>query len=336
MLQASAAFNPVSFWKQRNANPNKASDDPGLFSFEFGLNGEVERTELITQFGGKEDHTQSCLGYAPKRADRNGTGVAPEDWEEQTPDELIELVPYAMPCTLDYYQNQTNTKAWQGYAPFTRVFALEKCMTFNQQFNFGSFNLPVPILQGWTFELPEPNFAIEVGLCFPWFGNSVGRFSQMELAITLLSVEVGRFTLRWNNFVNNPDFRFQATTIKNTFIWPDIIDGNLRSGDVRGTPISLLQEAKPQAASNSSRKSRPPRPPRPSGMWQRDLTFTSLRMDNRSGKPVVDQVYRNSHALKKLGGHGFRHRKASLRQQTRATLPLLQFDSDSILPGLAM
>ena len=185
----------MSFWKQRAGHPD-ASDDPGLFSFDFGLNGEVERTELITQFGGKEDHTLSCLGYAPKRANLE-TGVQPEDWKETEPDEFIELTPFAMPCGLDYYQDTTKTKDWQGFAPFTRVFAVEKCMTFNQQFNFGSFSLGVAALGDWKFELPEPNIALEVGLCFPWSGNQVlGLLSQLELAITVVAVEVIRFTWR--------------------------------------------------------------------------------------------------------------------------------------------
>ena len=339
--KAAKTWNPVSFWKQRAGHPD-ASDDPGLFSFDFGLNGEVERTELITQFGGKEDHTLSCLGYAPKHANLE-SGVQPEDWKETKPDEFIELTPFAMPCGLDYYQDTTKTKDWQGFAPFTRVFAVEKCMTFNQQFNFGSFSLGVAALGDWKFELPEPNIAFEVGLCFPWSGNQVlGLLSQLELAITVVAVEVIRFTWRWNDFTDGNDFRFQASELKSTFIWPDVLEGNLRGGaGPRGTPIVLQQKAEekkaeeaPKSTTNSS--SRAPRPPRSAGMWQRDLTFRSLRMEN-SSTPVVDQVYRNSQALKKLG-HKTR-RKASLRQHTNATsgttIPLLAFDSDSVLPGLA-
>ena len=269
--------------------------------------------------------------------------MQPEDWKETKPDEFIELTPFAMPCGLDYYQDTTKTKDWQGFAPFTRVFAVEKCMTFNQQFNFGSFSLGVAALGDWKFELPEPNIAFEVGLCFPWSGNQVlGLLSQLELAITVVAVEVIRFTWRWNDFTDGNDFRFQASELKSTFIWPDVLEGNLRGGaGPRGTPIVLQQKAEekkaeeaPKSTTNSS--SRAPRPPRSAGMWQRDLTFRSLRMEN-SSTPVVDQVYRNSQALKKLG-HKTR-RKASLRQHTNATsgttIPLLAFDSDSVLPGLA-
>ena len=60
-------------------------------------------------------------------------------------------------------------------------------------------------------------------------------------------------------------------------------------------------------------------------------------MDNRSAKPVVDQVFRNAQALKQLGATAFRgHGQASREQQGNpATLPLLEFDLASILPGFA-
>ena len=63
--KAAKTWNPVSFWKQRAGHPD-ASDDPGLFSFDFGLNGEVERTELITQFGGQGGSHSIMPGLCPK------------------------------------------------------------------------------------------------------------------------------------------------------------------------------------------------------------------------------------------------------------------------------
>ena len=136
-----------------------------------------------------------------------------------------------MPCNTDYYQD--NARAWQGYA-------VEKCMTFNQQFNIGTFQLPAGIFQGWKFELPVPNIALEVQLCFPWFGISLGRISQIEIALILVDVEVLRLTWRWNNF-GTGDFRFQSTSLQNTFVFQDIMKGDLRGdGTSRRPPLTLL------------------------------------------------------------------------------------------------
>eukprot|EP00439_Symbiodinium_sp_Y106_P039597 s1137_g4.t2 len=211
MLQKS---NPGTVWKQRTATSpeDTAPSDPALFSFEFGQDGFLETQELMTQFGAREENTKSCLGYAPTRGDRTDAGfdlsnVQPADWQQQFPNEYIELTPYAMPCNTDYYQD--NARAWQGYAVFNRKTTLEKCMTFNQQFNIGTFQLPAGIFQGWKFELPVPNIALEVQLCFPWFGISLGRISQIEIALILVDVEVLRLTWRWNNF-GTGDFRLQT------------------------------------------------------------------------------------------------------------------------------
>ena len=312
------------------------------WEFDYSRLGDLQRTQLFTQFAGEEENTQSCLGYAPFSADPSD--VKTTDWQaagSSGTDAFIKLQAYAMPCGMDFYKNDNSS--WKGYATYTRPFSTERCIAYSWTFNAMAVNLNVPVLDEFVFSLPKPNLKFEVIFCFPnygflaWYG---AELSQWELSITIFSTEVLRVKYRFFSYGAGIDQRTQVTTAKGMGASKDIMFGNLRS---------LLQENNTVNSSQSKRgKSKR------QGHWHRNLTMRTLRMEagrcrtpfrclvaskpspeaaasfrpQHSGsklsrlrllqgtRPVVDEVLHGSRAQRKLRGRSFhdRFRRMSLSQ----------------------
>ena len=78
------------------------------FEFEVHDNDGNYATKLITQFGGKEIDTASCLAFAPKtRSGANGD-VLQSDWQVNNEDDFIKLEPWAVPCDNSWMKDKVN------------------------------------------------------------------------------------------------------------------------------------------------------------------------------------------------------------------------------------
>ena len=105
-------------------------DSDGGITFEIHDNADNYATKLITQFGGKEIDTSSCLAFAPKTRRGTNNKVTQRDWQVGAGQDFIQLEPWAVPCDNSWMQE--NPDKWEGYSAisfYTWESAIEKCVT---------------------------------------------------------------------------------------------------------------------------------------------------------------------------------------------------------------
>ena len=82
-----------------SSNDALYSDGPGI---KLKKGDDVQVTNLITQFNGREANSGSCLAFAPRN--KNGAQVGNHqeatkgDWTAATKDDFVQLEPWAVPC----------------------------------------------------------------------------------------------------------------------------------------------------------------------------------------------------------------------------------------------
>ncbi|CAE7227516.1 unnamed protein product [Symbiodinium sp. KB8] len=106
-----------------------------------GVEGSNYASKLITQFGGRETDTSSCLAFAPQSRRSRKTR---SDWQVSNKDDFIKLEPYAVPCGVGWmksnptkWEGGSDLEPWEcpfvatfgGYAFYTSELAIEKCLT---------------------------------------------------------------------------------------------------------------------------------------------------------------------------------------------------------------
>ena len=115
---------------QLNTSRSSGDDDDdsdGAINFEISDNGDNYATKLITQFGGKEVDTSSCLAFAPKTRRGSNNKVIQRDWQVEQADQFIQLEPWAVPCDNSWMTD--NPQKWEGFSFYTWESAIEKCVT---------------------------------------------------------------------------------------------------------------------------------------------------------------------------------------------------------------
>ena len=133
----------------------------GSITFGMGNSNDVHATRLITQFGGRETDTSSCLAFAPKS--RQGDGVSKTDWQVGNKDDFLKLEPWAVPC--DNAWMKDNWNKWQGYTFYSGTKPIEKCVTVT--FSLG-LQPVVAFVGGLQFDvLPQPLFQLATTVCWP-------------------------------------------------------------------------------------------------------------------------------------------------------------------------
>ncbi|CAE7033098.1 carA2 [Symbiodinium sp. CCMP2592] len=150
---------------QLNTSRSEGDDDDsdGAINFEISDNGDNYATKLITQFGGKEVDTSSCLAFAPKTRRGSNNKVIQRDWQVEQADQFIQLEPWAVPCDNSWMTD--NPEKWEGYSFYTWESAIEKCVTVG----YSMSTQPVlAFVGGLEFDLlPAPLADLETTVCWP-------------------------------------------------------------------------------------------------------------------------------------------------------------------------
>ncbi|CAE7256573.1 unnamed protein product [Symbiodinium sp. CCMP2592] len=148
---------------QTDARDSEAGDD-GTITYKMGNSNDVHASKLLTQFNGRETDTSSCLAFAPKNKNADGS-VNKEHWQvahDKNPP-FLQLEPYAVPCDNTWMKDHWDK--WQGYTFYTQPSAIEKCVTVT--FSLGMQPV-VAFVGGLQFEiLPKPLFELATTVCWP-------------------------------------------------------------------------------------------------------------------------------------------------------------------------
>jgi hypothetical protein len=187
---------------QEDPEPGSLSESNvgGIVNLRFG-EGPYHVQNLLTQFGGVEMDSKSCLAFAPRRplegADGQHGKVKQSDWQvgeaAKGKDEFIELKPWAVPCENKWLHD--NREAWEGFSVINVEGAFEKCLAVNFEFSIQ----PVVALGGGIEleALPEPLIALSMTVCWPdkWHKAQV---SYIQFRLSAGTVPVFTHTVRWN------------------------------------------------------------------------------------------------------------------------------------------
>lgn len=205
MIQTHSQRALGGFSRERSAT--EGDDDPptdGL-GFKVGVEGSNYASKLITQFGGRETDTSSCLAFAPQSRRSRKTR---SDWQVSNKDDFIKLEPYAVPCGVGWMKS--NPTKWEGYAFYTSELAIEKCLTVTYKMN------AQPVLAfvgGLQFDvMPGPLASVDAQVCWPR-GNPDGMdLTQLKTVIRSCGVTLFSRTLRLSKrFGSSTDFEAKNT-----------------------------------------------------------------------------------------------------------------------------
>ncbi|CAE7263886.1 proS, partial [Symbiodinium sp. CCMP2592] len=138
-------------------------DPKAGIAFAFGSEGGHEQTKLISQWGGTEKDTSSCLAFAPKHKSGAGGQATTADWQVNSQGDFVSLEPWAVPCDPRWMKDHWDK--WQGYSFYTGSLAVEKCLTVSFSF---SVQPSISLVGGLTFEvMPSPLATVETTVCWP-------------------------------------------------------------------------------------------------------------------------------------------------------------------------
>eukprot|EP00913_Durusdinium_trenchii_P032326 g30267.t1 len=112
---------------QREADRKPSNDvDNGIVGFG-STEAQPYASMLITQFGGDEIDSGSCLAFAPRHRTGSAGNVTKRDWQVPSPEseDFVKLEPWAVPC--DNQWAKDNPSKWEGYSFYTYESVIEKC-----------------------------------------------------------------------------------------------------------------------------------------------------------------------------------------------------------------
>eukprot|EP00435_Cladocopium_sp_Y103_P061658 s1182_g23.t1 len=154
---------------QREARQGKPSNDVDNGIVGFGTTeAQPYASMLITQFGGDEIDSGSCLAFAPKH--RTGalsghSNVTQRDWQVPSVDseDFVKLEPWAVPC--DNQWAKDNPSKWEGYSFYTYESVIEKCAAITYSM---SAQPVISFVGGLEFDLlPAPLMEVTTEVCWP-------------------------------------------------------------------------------------------------------------------------------------------------------------------------
>ncbi|CAE7349703.1 unnamed protein product [Symbiodinium sp. CCMP2592] len=171
--------------------------------FHLGFEGSHHASKLITQFGGEETDTESCLAFAPSSPQSRKKKT---DWQAQKSDDFIKLEPWAVPCGNGWMK--ANPSKWEGYSFYTANLAIEKCLTVTYKMN------AQPVLAfvgGLQFDMmPGPIAAVDAQVCWPT--GQRGELSMLKTTIRSCGVTLFSRTLRLvKRFGSDTEFSSENT-----------------------------------------------------------------------------------------------------------------------------
>ncbi|CAE7945520.1 carA2 [Symbiodinium necroappetens] len=247
---------------QLNTSRSRGDDDDdsdGAINFEISDNGDNYATKLITQFGGKEVDTSSCLAFAPKTRRGSNSKVTQRDWQVEQADQFIQLEPWAVPCDNSWMTD--NPEKWEGYSFYTWESAIEKCVTVG----YSMSTQPVlAFVGGLEFDLlPAPLADLETTVCRPDKQPSGVDLSVLRTVIKSSGVQLFSRTMRLTKrFGTGTDFT-DANTYSAHETWRNPLgkatgthgaedDRSLEPINRTVQPAQLVQESTEEALASAS------------------------------------------------------------------------------------
>ena len=144
--------------------------------------------KLITQFGGVETDSGSCLAFAPSVRGGPGNTVQPRDWQtpgrqsDNVPSEFVKLEPWAVPCANQWMKD--NPSKWEGYSFYTWETPLERCATVVYSLGLQPV---LAFVGGLEFDImPSPIAEAPLTMAF----NKTLRLFIMLVSVTTVAIAV--------------------------------------------------------------------------------------------------------------------------------------------------
>ena len=155
-----------SFLQREASASRKPSNDVDNGIVGFGTTeAQPYASMLITQFGGDEFDSGSCLAFAPSHRSGSAGNVTKRDWQVPSPDspDFVKLEPWAVPC--DNQWAKDNPSKWEGYSFYTYESVIEKCAAITYSM---SAQPVISFVGGLEFDiLPAPLIEITTEVCWP-------------------------------------------------------------------------------------------------------------------------------------------------------------------------
>ncbi|CAJ1384413.1 unnamed protein product [Effrenium voratum] len=80
----------------------------------------------MTQFGGREMDTSSCLAFAPRNRTGHNGQATQQNWQVSNEDDFLALEPYAVPCGNNWMKDHWDR--WQGFSFYSSPLPIDKCL----------------------------------------------------------------------------------------------------------------------------------------------------------------------------------------------------------------
>ncbi|CAE7337252.1 unnamed protein product [Symbiodinium sp. CCMP2592] len=206
---------------------------------------------LITQFGGDEFDSGSCLGFAPKHRTGSNGKVTKRDWQVPSPDsaDFVKLEPWAVPCSNQWAKD--HPEKWEGYSFYTYESVIEKCVAISYSM---SVQPTLAFVGGLEFELmPAPLAEVTTEVCWP------DRVSAPDLSLIVTTIRTGgivlfKHTIRLHKRFGS-DTGFTAGNIKDAVERARNYFGKGTNDDddksLQGMPRSVLSQVENSTESTS-------------------------------------------------------------------------------------
>ena len=189
-----------SFLQREASASNKPSNDVDSGIVGFGTTeAQPYASMLITQFGGDEFDSGSCLAFAPSHRSGRAGNVTKRDWQVPSPDsaDFVKLEPWAVPC--DNQWAKDNPSKWEGYSFYTYESVIEKCAAITYSM---SAQPVISFVGGLEFDiLPAPLIEITTEVCWP------DRVTAPDLSLMVFTARSAGIVPRWcfqNVFIFTP------------------------------------------------------------------------------------------------------------------------------------
>ncbi|CAE7217297.1 unnamed protein product [Symbiodinium sp. CCMP2592] len=185
--------------------PGDGDDDekklPRIVSVGFTASDASYRSKLITQFGGSEFDTSSCLAFAPKTRSGRNNRTRMKDWQVKgDPNGFIQLEPFALPCSPTFLLNHWDK--WEGYSVYGWNLPVERCLSVS----YGWAMDPVlSFAAGLSFSFLKEFFSFGLSICWPDFMPGGFHVTSVTAQARFLGTRVASITFRNTRFRFRPD-----------------------------------------------------------------------------------------------------------------------------------
>ncbi|CAE7249477.1 unnamed protein product [Symbiodinium natans] len=182
----------VFMLQEGSGDPPKEPPPPnGMLTAGFGAIDQSYRSKLITQFGGREGDTMSCLAFAPRTKSGSNNQATKADWQATDTEGFIQLEPWAVPCSPQFLRDKWDK--WQGYSVYGWNLPVEKCLTVS----FGiEFQPVIAFVGGISIKALKDMCSVSVSICWPDFMPGGLQLSSISIQFKVFNTLLFSVTTR--------------------------------------------------------------------------------------------------------------------------------------------